>query len=224
MTQTLPLDLVLEAYARGLFPMAESAESRGFLWYDAPRRGVFPLETFHVPARLRRVLRRADFEVRVDTDFAGVVEGCAAPGKKRERTWINRDIAYVFNALHRAGHAHSVECWRDGDLVGGIYGLAFGAVFCGESMFSRKADASKIALVHLAARLWRGGFRLFDTQLVNPHLQQFGIEEMESADYRLRLASAREENADFRLTAWPGLTEQALLAAYLSFLSAPAER
>jgi len=195
---TSPFDLtpaiLLRAYALGLFPMAESAEAGELFWYDPERRGILPLEGFHVPRRLRRTVRRGVFEVRADTAFREVMEACATA---RPTTWINAEILRLYGDLHRFGHAHSVECWRDGALVGGLYGVSLGAAFFGESMFSRVPDASKVALVHLVARLRRGGFSLLDTQFVTEHLSQFGAMEMPRDDYRRLLDEAVTVAADF---------------------------
>jgi leucyl/phenylalanyl-tRNA--protein transferase len=213
-----PLEAVLDAYSMGLFPMAESAVAERFAWYEAPLRGVLPIEQLHVSRRLRQTVLRAPFEIRVDSDFAGVVDGCAAPTGKRASTWINRGIRDLFVMLHEAGHAHSVECWREGVLAGGIYGLAIGGAFCGESMFSRARDASKVALVHLCARLRRGGFRLLDAQLVNPHLRQFGVREVPRDDYMRMLRAALPLPADFHLRGYDG-GEKALAREYLEFIA-----
>lgn len=211
----LTLDDVLRAYEAGYFPMADPGESVGFHWYDPEWRGQLPIAGLHIPRKLQKRARQMPFEIRVDTDFDGVIRGCAQETEDRPQTWINEGIIHVFNALHDAGHAHSVECWRDGVLVGGVYGLARGGLFCGESMFSRATDASKIALIHLCARLWKGGFTVFDTQFVNPHLTQFGVYEIPHAAYRRALRDALPVRADFRLRDAPGLTERALLAQYL---------
>jgi leucyl/phenylalanyl-tRNA---protein transferase len=218
MSHLPPLEMVLSAYSQGLFPMAESAEAESFAWYEAPRRGVLPIEGLHVSRRLRQTILSAPFDIRTDTDFAGVIDGCAAPTDRRRSTWINRGIRDLFIALHKAGHAHSVECWHNGRLAGGVYGLALGAVFCGESMFSVQRDASKIALVHLAARLKEGGFRLFDAQLVNPHLKQFGIMEVPRHEYMPALREAVGRRADFSLKHRPGLSERELVRGYLAEL------
>jgi leucyl/phenylalanyl-tRNA--protein transferase len=182
----ITLEIVLQAYAQGLFPMAESRDAKELAWFDPERRGVLPFEGFHVPRRLLKTLKREPYRITFDRDFTGVMRGCAA----REETWINDEIIELYTALHRAGFAHSVEAWKDGALVGGVYGIAMGAAFFGESMFSRATDASKVALVHLMARLWACGFELFDAQFVNDHLKQFGIIEISRAAYHRRLAAA----------------------------------
>ena len=189
--------LLVEAYRRGLFPMAESRDDDRLYWFDPDRRGILPLDAFHVSRSLRRRIRAAPFLLRVDSAFTEVMRGCADPAAGRRETWINDRILDLYGALHDMGHAHSVECWDGDDLVGGIYGVALGAAFFGESMFGRRRDASKIALVHLAARLRAGGFRLFDIQYVTGHLRGFGAVEMSRAHYRRRLAEALALPADF---------------------------
>ncbi|HYD32032.1 MAG TPA: leucyl/phenylalanyl-tRNA--protein transferase [Azospirillaceae bacterium] len=189
--------LLLRAYAAGIFPMAESADADDLYWFDPEMRGILPLETFHIPRRLRRTVRQGAFEVRVDHAFPQVIELCAAPVPERPKTWINPEIVRLYDGLHHAGYAHSVECWRDGRLVGGLYGVALGGAFFGESMFSREVDASKVALVHLVARLKAGGFALLDAQFVTKHLSQFGAVEIPRLDYRRRLADALVRPADF---------------------------
>ncbi len=184
-------DDLIECYRHGVFPMAEGRESDEMNLVDPHLRGVFPLDDFHVPRRLARTVRRDPFEVRIDTAFARVVAECAEPeGEYRDETWINADIERLYGELHARGAAHSVECWRDGDLVGGLYGVDIGAAFFGESMFSRETDASKVALVHLVGRLLIGGYRLLDAQFHTDHLAQFGIEEIPRAEYQVRLAAA----------------------------------
>lgn len=196
MTELSP-DILLRAYAAGIFPMAESRADRRLYWIDPETRGVLPLERFHIPRRLRRTLRRAPFRVRADTDFLQVMRRCAEPTPRRRDTWINREIVRLYADLHAMGHAHSVEVWDDEDLVGGLYGVALGAAFFGESMFSRVTDASKIALVHLVARLSYGGFTLLDTQFVTSHLRQFGTIEITRAEYHRRLSQALKTQAVF---------------------------
>jgi leucyl/phenylalanyl-tRNA---protein transferase len=187
--------LLLKAYAAGIFPMAESAEDTELFWVDPELRGVLPLDGFHLSRRLARTLKMDVFEIRCDTDFAGVVQGCAQPTSDRPKTWINREIVALYTALARAGHAHSIEAWQDGRLAGGLYGVALGGVFFGESMFSRVTDASKVALAHLVARLRRDGFALLDVQFVTPHLRRFGAVEIPRAQYRRRLAAALRRKA-----------------------------
>jgi leucyl/phenylalanyl-tRNA--protein transferase len=188
-------ELLLRAYAIGIFPMAEDADDPDIFWVDPERRGILPLEAFHVPKRLRRTIRQGRFEIRVDSAFEAVMRGCADPGPDRPTTWINDRILALYGALFRMGHAHSVEAWRGGELAGGLYGVRLGAAFFGESMFSRAPDASKVALVHLVARLKLGGFNLCDTQFVTRHLAQFGAIEIPRAAYRRRLAAALRTEA-----------------------------
>jgi leucyl/phenylalanyl-tRNA---protein transferase len=188
-------DLMLRAYRHGLFPMAETRQGDRLYWLDPERRGVLPLDRFHVPRRLLRTVLSDDFEVAADRDFRATIAGCAAIAPGREDTWINPQIERLFTELHRMGFAHSVECWHRGRLVGGLYGVAMGSVFFGESMFSLVRDASKVALVHLVARLRLGGFRLLDTQFVTAHLAQFGAAEIPREDYKRSLAIAVEISA-----------------------------
>jgi leucyl/phenylalanyl-tRNA--protein transferase len=183
-------EIMLQRYRAGLFPMAETRDARDLFWLDPERRGVLPLDGFHLPRRLRRTALSDEYEVTVDTRFEAVIDGCAAPSPGREESWINREIRALFVALHQQGHAHSVECIRDGTLCGGLYGLVIGGAFFGESMFSRRRDASKVALVHLVARLRRGGFTLLDTQFITEHLAQFGASEIPRARYLDMLGAA----------------------------------
>jgi leucyl/phenylalanyl-tRNA--protein transferase len=196
LTEITP-DLVLRAYRAGLFPMAERRDGDRLYWLDPELRGVQPLDRFHLPRRLARTVLANAFEVRCDTAFAEVMHGCAAATPDRPETWINPEIERLFGALHVMGHAHSVECWQDGTLVGGLYGVALGGAFFGESMFSTARDASKVALVHLVARLRLGGFRLLDTQFVTEHLARFGAIEVPRAEYRRQLLLALEVPARF---------------------------
>jgi leucyl/phenylalanyl-tRNA--protein transferase len=191
--------LVLRAYAEGLFPMAESASADELFWYDPDHRGILPLDRFHVPRRLERTLRQERFEVRFDTAFPAVILACAAEHPGRASTWINRDIVRLYCQLHELGFAHSVESWEQDELVGGLYGVALGGAFFGESMFSRRSNASKVALVHLVDRLRAGGFVLLDTQFVTEHLRQFGAVEIPRAEYRRRLDQALTTDARFEL-------------------------
>ncbi len=186
---------MLRAYRHGLFPMAETRGGDRLYWLDPERRGVLPLDRFHLPRRLLRTVLSGPYEVTADRDFANTIAGCAAAGPGREDTWINPQIEDLFTELHRRGHAHSVECWENGALVGGLYGVSLGAVFFGESMFSLARDASKVALVHLVARLVLGGYRLLDTQFVTTHLAQFGAEEVPRDVYKARLAAAVDASA-----------------------------
>lgn len=172
-------DDVLAMYAMGFFPMAEQRKAEGFDFYAPQMRALLPLD-LHVPKRLGRFARNYPFKLKIDTCFAGVIQQCAAT---RDATWINDDIIDVYIRLHQKGQAHSVECWQGESLVGGLYGVSLGGVFCGESMFSGVANASKIALIHLCSRLKRGGYSLLDSQFRNPHLDQFGLYEMPQEDY-----------------------------------------
>jgi len=189
---------LLNCYRRGVFPMADSREDMRLFLMDPDLRGVLPLERFHVPKRLQRTVRQNPYRVTVDTAFNRVIEACAAPHPSRPATWINDAILNLYGALHRQGYAHSVECWSDEDqLIGGLYGVSLGGAFFGESMFSRATDASKIALVHLVARLIVGGYKLLDAQFHNPHLEQFGLEETTRDSFRARLWRALRVEADF---------------------------
>jgi leucyl/phenylalanyl-tRNA--protein transferase len=189
--------LLLRAYAAGVFPMAESAASRTLQWVDPDMRGVLPLDGFHIPSSLRKVVRRKLFDIRVDTAFADVISACAESRAERPSTWINKRILDLYIELHTMGHTHSVECWQNDVLVGGLYGVRIGAAFFGESMFSHVPNASKVALVHLVARLKAGGFRLLDAQFTNPHLEQFGIVEMPREIYLRELEKAIATEASF---------------------------
>ena len=200
MTSDLTPELLLKAYSVGLFPMAESADDPALFWVDPERRGIMPLDAFHVPRSLRKTVRKGEFQVSCDTDFVGVVRACAEPTANRPSTWINEEIVRLYAALHRMGNAHSVECRRDGALVGGLYGVALGGAFFGESRFSRATDASKVALVHLVARLKRGGFLLLDAQFITAHLARFGALEVPRAKYRRQLATALAQPARFPAT------------------------
>jgi leucyl/phenylalanyl-tRNA--protein transferase len=200
-------ELMLRAYRAGLFPMAETRNGDRLYWLDPERRGVLPLGGFHLPRRLARTVLSDRYHVTSDTDFAGVIAGCAAAAPGREDTWINPEIARLFTALHQLGFAHSVET-RDaaGRLAGGLYGVAIGAAFFGESMFSTGRDASKVALVHLVARLKLGGFMLLDTQFVTTHLAQFGAHEIPRDVYHARLEQAVQEPAT-----WPAAPDPVVL-------------
>lgn len=190
--------LLLGAYASGIFPMAESRNDADLYWIDPDVRGVLPLDAFHIPRRLRKTVRAHPFEIRCNSYFAATVRGCAEPEGNRPDTWINDEIERLYEALHEMGFAHSVECWLDGELVGGLYGVSLGGAFFGESMFSRERDASKVALCHLAARLRKAGFVLLDSQFVTDHLRQFGAREIERANYKQQLAAALKVDADFQ--------------------------
>jgi leucyl/phenylalanyl-tRNA--protein transferase len=209
-TVEITSDLMLRAYRHGLFPMAETRRGDRLYWLDPERRGLLPLDRFHLPRRLRRTVLRGHYAVTADTDFPATIAGCAAAAPRREDTWINPEIEALFIELHRMGHAHSVECRLDGRLVGGLYGVTLGAVFFGESMFSTERDASKVALVHLVVRLRLGGYRLLDTQFVTSHLRQFGAEEIARDNYKILLAGAVDQPAE-----WIEAVTPAMLAAEL---------
>ncbi len=189
--------VLLKAYACGLFPMAESADDPTLYWIEPDQRGVIPLDTFHVPRSLTKTIRKGTFEVRVDTDFDGVISGCAELTSERRETWINQPIRDLYGDLFKMGFCHTVECWKDGALMGGLYGIHIGGAFFGESMFSRIPDASKVALVHLRDRLVAGGFTLLDTQFVTDHLRKFGAHEVPRAEYNELLQSALQVDSDF---------------------------
>jgi leucyl/phenylalanyl-tRNA---protein transferase len=188
-------DLVLRAYRHGLFPMAEGRAGEKLFWLDPIKRGVLPLDGFHLSRRLLRTVLSGPYTVTADRNFAGTIAGCATPVPDRADTWINPQIEQLFTELFRMGYAHSVETWQDGTLVGGLYGVALGGAFFGESMFSFARDASKVALVHLVARLRLGGFKLLDTQFVTDHLLQFGATEIPRDLYKQQLAAAVDEPA-----------------------------
>jgi len=181
-------ELLLSAYSQGVFPMA-GADGR-ILWYDPDPRAILPLAHFHAPRRLLRAVRQGVFEIRVDSAFTAVMRACATPASDREETWINEEIIAAYTQLHQLGFSHSVEAWQDGKLVGGLYGVALGGLFAGESMFSRATGASKVALAHLVRRLRAGGFRLLDVQFMTEHLRRFGAVEGSQAEYKRLLALA----------------------------------
>jgi leucyl/phenylalanyl-tRNA---protein transferase len=196
-TSRLTPDLLLTAYAQGVFPMAERRDDPNLFWVSPETRGIIPLDNFHVAHRLARTVRSDRFDVRVDTAFEDVMRACASPAPGREESWINDEILAVYTALHERGHAHSVECWRDGHLVGGLYGVNLASAFFGESMFMRERDASKVALVHLVARLISGGFTLLDAQFQTEHLARFGAIAIPRAAYMRRLSEALKKDAAF---------------------------
>jgi len=197
MTFRLDTAELLRCYRRGVFPMAESHDDPRLFLVDPDFRGIIPLDAFHVPRRLARTVRQEVYSTSVNRAFSRVMERCAAPAPGRENTWINPIITNLYTALHREGHAHSVEVWQDGRLVGGLYGVALGGAFFGESMFSRATDASKVALVHLVARLRRQGYTLLDAQFHNPHLEQFGLIEVVRLDFKSLLADALARTCRF---------------------------
>jgi leucyl/phenylalanyl-tRNA---protein transferase len=188
---------LIACYRRGVFPMADSRDDERIFLIDPDRRGIIPLHGFHVPRRLARTVRTDVFQVRVDTAFEAVIEACAAARPGRLETWINGPIQGLYGELYLRGLAHSVECWSEGVLVGGLYGVTLGAAFFGESMFSVARDASKVALAHLVARLAFGRFQLLDSQFITEHLAQFGAQDIPRAQYRKRLTQALASEADF---------------------------
>ena len=194
---TITPQILLKAYSVGIFPMAETAQDSALYWVEPDERGIIPLRGLRISHSLRKQIKKKSFEVRVDTAFSEVIDACAAKTKTRQSTWINARIRKLYNQLHKMEHCHSVECWRGDKLVGGLYGVKIGAAFFGESMFSRTTDASKVALVHLVARLNAGGFQLLDAQFMNPHLKTLGAVTMSKADYRELLPSAIAASADF---------------------------
>ncbi|MEF2072388.1 leucyl/phenylalanyl-tRNA--protein transferase [Consotaella aegiceratis] len=202
--------ILLKAYACGIFPMAESADQPGLHWIDPVERGVIFLDAFHVSRSLRKVIRRTPFDVRFNTTFPAVIDACAEPAPGRRQTWINAEIRDLYIALHHRGHAHSVEAWRDGALVGGLYGVSLGSVFFGESMFSRETNASKVALVYLWDRLRRGGFTLLDTQFLTAHLAGFGAVEIPRDDYQGLLEQGIAREATFYPADGGGTSESIL--------------
>ena len=186
-------ELLLHGYSSGIFPMAERRTDPDIFWVDPRRRGIMPLDRFHISRSLARRMRRGGFSVTIDTDFPGVLDGCA----DRAETWINHEIRLLYQALFVTGHAHSLEIWEEDELIGGVYGVTMGAAFFGESMFSRRTDASKLALAWLVDRLRLGGFRLFDAQFITDHLASLGAIEISRAQYHLQLRQAIELPADY---------------------------
>lgn len=189
--------VLLKAYSCGIFPMAESADDPALYWIEPQQRGVLPLKGFHVPGRLLRTIRTTPFTVKIDTDYDGVIAGCAAPREGRASTWINKRIRDLYRELFDSGACHTVEVWDGATLVGGLYGVSLKGAFFGESMFSTERDASKIALAHLIARLVAGGFKLLDTQFVTDHLRQFGTIELDRAAFQAELEIALAHHGDF---------------------------
>jgi leucyl/phenylalanyl-tRNA---protein transferase len=190
-------DILLQAYAAGIFPMAERAEDNALYWVEPDERGIIPLDLLHISHSLRKAVRRKTFEVRVDTAFGQVMEECARKTATRPSTWINKRILTLYNQLHARGDAHSVECWQGNELAGGLYGVKIGAAFFGESMFAKADNASKVALVHLVARLNAGSFTLLDAQFMNPHLQTLGAVAISKAAYKKLLVPAIAAQANF---------------------------
>jgi leucyl/phenylalanyl-tRNA--protein transferase len=193
-------ELIIRAYRAGIFPMAEDADDEDVFWVSPEHRGILPLDGFRASKSLRKTMRKSGWSIRVDTDWDGIIEGCATVGEDRDTTWINSTIRAVYGELFRRGIAHTVEVWDGSELVGGLYGLAIGAAFFGESMFHRRTDASKMAMAHLVDRLNTGGFRLLDTQFLTPHLASLGGIEISRAEYEDRLGLAVTLDADW--SAW----------------------
>ena len=189
--------VLLKAYACGIFPMAESANDPGMFWVEPEMRGILPLDDFHIPRSLKKTIRKNRFEISFDTAFRAVVDHCAEENATRKKTWINPRIRELYCELHEFGHGHSVEAWHDGQLVGGLYGVRLGGAFFGESMFSRMPDASKVALVHLVYRMKKGGFVLLDTQFTTAHLERFGVIEVPRDAYHELLEEALLEDGNF---------------------------
>jgi leucyl/phenylalanyl-tRNA---protein transferase len=208
-------EILLRAYAAGIFPMSEGADDPGLFWVEPKERGIIPLDGFHVSRKLRALVRRDHFEVRVDTVFDQVIAACAGGGDDRPDTWINGRIRNLFCELFDTGRAHSIECWRDGRLVGGLYGLAVNGAFFGESMFHRETDASKVALVHLVGRLRAGGFLLLDAQFQTDHLAQFGTVEIARKAYRVMLEKAMNSPAEWNAIQAGGIPKGADIIAAL---------
>lgn len=202
----LTSELLLKAYAMGVFPMSESQDTPEIFWVDPRRRGIMPLDRFHVSRSLARCLRRGDFRISIDEDFTATLRACA----DRPETWINATIFDLYCELHALGHAHSLEVWAEGDLIGGVYGVCLGGAYFGESMFSRRTNGSKIALTYLVDHLTRAGFALFDTQFVTPHLRRLGAIEITRGEYHHRLASAIRKPADFLRPSLPQSPQELL--------------
>jgi len=213
-------EILLQAYACGIFPMADAADDPDLYWVEPANRGILPLDGFHVSRRLARTVRADKFEIRVDSDFEAVISGCAATRSRRDSTWINGEIRRLYKALFDTGDVHTVEAWRDNRLVGGLYGVHLAGAFFGESMFSLHSDASKVALVHLVARLRRNGFQLLDTQFLTDHLARFGAIEVSRERYLKLLAQALRQPADFYCpgegAASPPLSGAAVISALQS--------
>lgn len=205
-------DLLLNAYASGIFPMAIPEENNQIAWFAPDPRAILPLDGFHLPFSLRRVLRQGPFEVTTDLDFAGVMAACAAPRSYADKSWISDEFIRVYTRLHEQGFAHSIECWHAGKLAGGLYGVSLGAAFFGESMFHTERDASKVALAHLVALLRRQGYTLLDVQFTTSHLLRFGVVELPRVDYEIRLMAALDGEAEWpvrgALPAWTELEAQ----------------
>ena len=196
-------ELLMRAYSMGVFPMSEHRDDPDIFWVDPLRRGIFPLDSFHISRSLARAMRRDDYTVTLDADFEGVLSACA----DRDETWINGEIHSLYMALHAQGNAHSIEVWQDGDLIGGVYGVVLGGAFFGESMFSRRTNGSKIALAYLIQHLRRSGFTLFDTQFITDHLASLGAIEIPRADYHKLLTWAVRQSADIAAQSLPSVAD-----------------
>jgi leucyl/phenylalanyl-tRNA--protein transferase len=194
---TITPQILLKAYAAGIFPMAESAEDNALYWVEPEERGIFPLDGLHISRSLRKRVRQRRFDIRIDTAFQDVIAACAEKKPDRRTTWINQRIKSLYGQLFKMGCCHSIECWNGQELVGGLYGVRIGGAFFGESMFSRETDASKVALVHLVARLRAGGFHLLDAQFTTPHLESLGARTISRADYHLLLERSIDQDAHF---------------------------
>lgn len=210
MSKAFGLSELIAAYRRGVFPMADSRHDPNLFLIDPDERGILPLTGFHVPRRLAKTVRKDPFRVTINTAFTRVMEACAEASDGRDTTWINAAILNLYGGLHRIGFAHSVECWEGTKLVGGLYGVALGSAFFGESMFSRQTDASKIALVHLVARLISGNYTLLDAQFHNPHLDQFGLMRVPRARFKIWLSDALKTEGDFQSPRAPKTGHEAL--------------
>ncbi|MEM8833730.1 MAG: leucyl/phenylalanyl-tRNA--protein transferase [Pseudomonadota bacterium] len=206
-------ELFLEGYRQGIFPMAESADDPHYNFYAPHQRALLPIKDLHIPKRLLRTIKQGGYEIKINTAFEEVIEACGESKDGRESTWINQPIRDTFIELHHLGHAHSIEYWQNNRLCGGLYGLAIGAVFCGESMFSTEDNASKIALVHLCARLQMGNFEILDSQFSNPHLMQFGLYEIAQDEYMMMIQTAMDTKKDFLLE---NKNEEEILESYFS--------
>ncbi len=211
-------ELLLRAYTAGIFPMSDGRHDPDIFWVEPKSRGILPLDGIHISGSLKKTLRRKIFEVRCDTAFEDVIVSCAEACERRHDTWINDEIIRAYCELHKMGFAHSVECLDDGKLVGGLYGVSIGGAFCGESMFSRTTDASKVALVHLVARLRLGGYQLLDVQFLTDHLKRFGAIEIPADDYLERLNLALERKTVFNCRISPS-KETEIIESLLSSIS-----
>lgn len=209
-------EILLAAYSQGLFPMAHGAQSDYVHWVCPELRGQLSITDMHIPKRLKKTVRQmkikgVPYDIRINTDFRTVIELCAEETNERVETWINPEIIDAYCALHALGYVHSVECWQEGELVGGLYGVAIGGAFFGESMFSRRTNTSKVALVHLAARLHHAGYEILDTQFTNPHLEQFGVYEVSHKEYMERLQPILKKECDFTVS---DISERQLVRSY----------